>query len=399
MSQHQSDIFTTLPWHILEAILEKLEDLSSLHSIYRASPAVFSLLHEDGTARRIIQRIMDSSMPAETRVLICKFACLRWNARLVADMDSFIEQYVNNDKYTNLPRELPLGTLCDILAASATIHYLAHAGIHEMIDRCMALEFFHTKNEDLKYMRGFGRHPTGPRERMYQEDVGAPSAVEEQRVIRALWSVFLTWELRDAVYGLSPRLNWSADEVQKLQNLHTENIWHCEQTWKGHVSGQLMEEARTMVEWCSCLFPTLPCPVERYHAAKALARRAQWQYQCNCPPPRAIDIGKRDDEITSEALSYKFVTRRLATHCISPLLHVSFRVFRCFGFVFWDQERMAALGLLPSRDGSPALPQAPRSELDMYARWVSILNADELDEIEERKEHFVPGTERPVCGI
>lgn len=70
----------------------QLDDLASLYSIYRSSPAVFRLLHEDGTARRIFQRIMELSVPEQTQVLIRKFTFLRWNVRPAKDLDDFIEK-------------------------------------------------------------------------------------------------------------------------------------------------------------------------------------------------------------------------------------------------------------------------------------------------------------------
>lgn len=67
------DAVSILPDPVLEMVLVQVDDLASLYSIYRSSPAVFYLLREDGTARRIIQRIMELSVPKQTQVLIRKF--------------------------------------------------------------------------------------------------------------------------------------------------------------------------------------------------------------------------------------------------------------------------------------------------------------------------------------
>lgn len=114
----------------------QLDDLASLYSIYHSSPAIFHLVHEDGTARHIIQRIMELSVPKQTQVLICKFTFLQWNAYLAKDVDEFIIKYIKDDTGFKLPYEIPLSILCNSLAAAATICYIAHAGMHEMIACC-----------------------------------------------------------------------------------------------------------------------------------------------------------------------------------------------------------------------------------------------------------------------
>ncbi|KAF7131429.1 hypothetical protein CNMCM5793_004600 [Aspergillus hiratsukae] len=149
MGQRPLDGFSILPEPVLEMVLMQLDDLASLYSIYRSSPAVLHLLHEDGTARRIMQRTMELSVPKQTQVLIRKFTFLRWNARQAKDADEFIETYNKDDTGWEFPHEIPLSVLCDSLAAAATIRYLAHAGMHEMIARCQQLELMQLQNPKL----------------------------------------------------------------------------------------------------------------------------------------------------------------------------------------------------------------------------------------------------------
>ncbi|PWY87095.1 hypothetical protein BO94DRAFT_624305 [Aspergillus sclerotioniger CBS 115572] len=401
MSQYHGhpEILAILPSPVLVMVLEQLEDLASLHSAYRASPAVFSVLHEEGTARRVIEAIMDLSLPDMTQVLIRKFAHLRWNFRPLEGVDTFIKQYITDDtEYTQLPREIPLPVLCDVLAASSTVRYLAHVGMHEMIDRCMASEMYRLENPKLKYIRNVHRTPSlwvseyfpvpkPPRERYQQADAGPPSAIEEQMAIRALWQLILIWELRSAVSGPNPRWNWPASEVSKLQGLYLDEIW------QHSLTNQLIEQTRTMAD-CSCMFPGLSSPVERYRAAKSLARRADWQFPCHCSPPSAFRIKSIDpNDMNYNMPGYSFVLTTLSPWYTSPCRYVEFRSFRRFGFAIWDRTRMAALGLLYPDKGSPKLPQSPRSESDQYVRWESILSAEDLEDIERKRKHFWPGME------
>ncbi|PYI09413.1 hypothetical protein BO78DRAFT_308293 [Aspergillus sclerotiicarbonarius CBS 121057] len=372
-------------------VLEQLEDLTSLHSVYRASPAVFSLLHEDGTARRIIEAILDLSSPDSTQILIRKFARLRYD-RAVTGVDNFIDRYIKNTtEYTQLRRDVPVSALCDVLAASSTIRYLAHAGMHEMNDRCMALEMYRMENPEVRYIRGAHRTPAlrnveyfpvpkPPRERYQQEDAGPPSAVEEQVAIRAIWQLFLIWELRSGV--INRQWMWPASEVSKLQNLPLDEIW------KDSLFNSIIEQTRTMAE-CSCLFPALSSSVERYRSAKSLACSAQWRLSCNCGPPSASQI-KCIGAIDSTP-GYEFVLAVLSPWFTSPCRYVEFCSFRRFGFAIWDHTRMEALGLLYPAHGGPPTSQSPRSEADQYVRWESILGVKDLEDIERKRRHYWPG--------
>lgn len=118
--------------------------------------------------------------------------------------------------------------------------------------------------------------PKPPRERYQQIDAGPPSAIEEQRVIRALWQLFLIWELHSIVSGPSSRWDWTPSEANQLQVLHFDDIW------KHSLRNDIREQIRTMAD-CSCLFPALSSPIERYRAAKSLAHSAQWRCQYDCP--------------------------------------------------------------------------------------------------------------------
>ena len=143
------DIFALLPgpvWPVLATIFVHLEDLASVYSLYRSSPTVFSSLREDGTARRVIEAIMDERVTRRTQIPSRKFALLRWNTWPAIDTDDFILTYIKDDTTDNrIPQGIPVSVLCDVLAASAISRYLTHAGMHEMIARCTRLELLHLK--------------------------------------------------------------------------------------------------------------------------------------------------------------------------------------------------------------------------------------------------------------
>lgn len=113
-----------------------------------------------------------------------------------------------------------------------------------------------------------------PRERYQQIDVGSPSEVEEQRTIRALWQLFLIWEFQNDVSELNPCRDWPT--VRLTAKLALDDIW------KSSLRNDIREQIRTMAD-CSCLFPFLSSPMERYRVAKSLVRSAEWRCQYDCP--------------------------------------------------------------------------------------------------------------------
>lgn len=161
------DIFALLPGPVLEMIAVQL-DLSSLHNLYRYSPTIACLLHEDGTARRTIEKILHLTLPKHTQeALIRKFAFLRWafldwNTRAVKDLNTFIAQFIKSDEeYFSFPREIPLSILFDTLVAAATIRYLTFDILHKMIDCCKKLELCRMENPKKKiYTKSFAGEQT-----------------------------------------------------------------------------------------------------------------------------------------------------------------------------------------------------------------------------------------------
>ncbi|KAJ5832265.1 hypothetical protein N7474_000576 [Penicillium riverlandense] len=369
-----NNIFAVLPGPVLGMVLVQLEDLASLHNLYRASSTVFSLLHEEGTASRIIEAIIERCLPRETQILIRNFAFLRWNTHAPSSVDTLIEQYVkNSSNYVHeLPRELPLSILCDIMAAAATVRYLAHTAMHEMIDRCRELELFRLENPRLKYIRNAHRTawirnseyfpvPKAPRERYQQVDVGPPSALEEQRAIRALWQLLIAWELHSAT---TSRWRWPPSEVERLQDLNIE-------VWKYALQNWILEQIRTMADLRNGT-ANLAVPFMK----------------------RLLLTMSMTGALHSCSRGYSFVLTSLSSWYTSPLRYVDFRVFRRFGIAIWDHRRMEGLGLLSGYPGSNEFMfLAPQSEADQYVRWKSFLSADVLEEVERKRKHYWPGIE------
>lgn len=67
---------------------------------------------------------------------------------------------MDDTSYDRIPQDIPVSVLCDVLAASAAIRYPTHAGMHEMIARCMRLELLQLQDPKLRYMRNTYRTPS-----------------------------------------------------------------------------------------------------------------------------------------------------------------------------------------------------------------------------------------------
>ncbi|OOF91968.1 hypothetical protein ASPCADRAFT_56595 [Aspergillus carbonarius ITEM 5010] len=402
------DIFGTLPFAIRAIILIYLEDLASVYSAYLASPAIFHLMHEYDTGRRVIEKIMDLSLSNDIKILIRKFVRLRYDHPMPS-LNCFIDEYIKRTtEYACLPRGLPVSAICDILAASSTVRYIAHDGMHEMLDRCNYLQLHRLKRPASGYLRNIYEMSTAegaeyfpiPKpdwERYQHRDAGPPTIVEEQMAMRAIWQVFIIWELRNAV--TTRRWVWPASDIWKLQDMHFDLIW------QHALSPGVVEQSQTMAD-CACMFPWLKIPSEtsssgaetlhssrnRYRTVKALAHVESWKPSCDCALPSA-DLIKQSLNFDDNIPGYSYVITNLSPIKTSPCRYVEFRSHRRFGFAIWGQKRLEALGLLYPKTGAPEMPQCPRSEADQLVRWRSVLDERDWQYIEQKRMCIWPGIE------
>lgn len=434
------DPFQTLPAPILEMILELVDDLPSLHNLHDASPAVASLLHEDGVAPVIVEAIISRTVPWHTRHLIRRIALIRWNNTdnvnappVPSSWDAFVGAYMWKEDYNScchecererdrdpLPKSIPPSITCRILSLASKVRLLAHRCIHEMIDRCMTLEPSRLQDPGFQYRGDSGGfYPPGtivseyqparilpPRERFKPVDVGPPSWVEEQRVCRAIWRLIMFFELRDAVVGTKTKKAWwcwPEKDVHRLRTLQYDDFW------KPSVSTCIhqMHELKTVAE---CLFSltstAATASTERYPSFLSTSTTTTPTEKSSricsrCPPtfePKPAmerKWGQSEYDLNwSGSPGFHFVVH-LGGIPQSHLRYVELRVFRRFGFAIWDWRRMEALGFLKAPSGNreeegESHPNAPVSESDAYFRWRSILTEAELEEVKRRRKHYWP---------
>lgn len=420
------DPFQTLPCPILEMILKLLSDLPSLHSLHNASPAVASLLHEDGVTPVIIEAIISSSgrgqgLPPQTRALFRTVILLQWRPGVAtgcADVHAATDNPLPSswDAFTSpfnqcgrggriipagygdarLPTSIPQPILCHVLALATRVRRLTHACLHALIARCMALEPAHPENPSFRYRRKatFSQRQRRPPGRPYRPvDVGAPSWVEEQSVARTVWRLVLFFELRHAAGALG----WGAEDVRRLQGLRAEEFWEGLLLRRGELA-----ELKTVAE---CVFPAGTAPVGAEGGDEGLPRQMvsssvlgeEWLYCCKESKLETEEewsnAERRLDQFfrgySESSPGYFFGTTALANLQSSPLRHVDFAVFRQYGFAIWDLKRMVALGFLESPGREDVAQNPLLSESNLFFTWESILTKDQLEEVEGmQREHW-----------
>lgn len=386
------DSFQTLPFEVMENILSSIPDLPSLHSLHNASPHVASLLHEKVTLSVIFESILSRS-PRQIRSMIRTIIHIHTYQTtsdtnpLPTSLDAFTNPF--NDRlhgcqtiprgYADiaLPKTTPPSILCRVLGLSRRVHQVTHACLHSMISRSMSLRPVHLTDPRMSFRSGSFEQlekklkRAEARERPYQPiDCGPPSWIEEQRVARAVWRLVLFYEIRDAVVvrGL---LEWSNDDVNRLQNLGANNFWDSLLVLD-------VDELRTVSEWANKNAPNQSLrPWENISASLS----DNWTYCC---PQITPFMTKEDRQKITDALNISSPGRsEFGTNYDSPLIFGDFDVFRPYGFAIWEIERMAGLGFMNcAHDNSQGASRPYMSRSSLFYTWRSILTEEQKKDLE-----------------
>jgi hypothetical protein len=357
------DPFETLPFPIMEYILQLLPDLPSLHSLHNASPGVASLLHENDVASVIIEAIISRS-PPQIQFLIRTITLLQWcpgsgskdaanDNPLPSSWGAFISPYNQTNRGSRpipagygdirLPKSIPPSTLCHILGLSTRVRQLTHACLHDMIARCTALKPMHLKNPHFQYRRTatFEQRQRRPPGLPYQPvDSGTPSWAEEHRLARAVWRLLLFFELRDAV-AVRGLWDWGEEDGRRRLGPGAGEFWDGLLT-----CGELME-LKTVAEW---MFPASNDPrnerLPLWRDSPSVSRE-KWIYCCPESMPATEEEWQDAEKCFSRFYSpgCAFGRQAIARLHSSPLRHVDFAVFRPYGFAIWDLKKNGGTGL------------------------------------------------------
>ncbi|RFU24019.1 hypothetical protein B7463_g12320, partial [Scytalidium lignicola] len=192
----------------------------------------------------------------------------------------------------------------------------------------------------------------------------APSWIEEQQVMKALWRIQLFFELNIAQkMGI---LNWSRDDLQTLASINIRDFYTVKEFE--------LQQILTVYEFIQgfrregysqdddCRLPIVPmenpfnttCAPQPFYYSFREDIYQQGQRYVHKPP-----------------MSWNFQGVMARDPLFSPPPGIPFDPYRKFGFALWDDKRMTDLGLAkPSR-------RVILDKVSYYFRWRSVLTEEE----------------------
>lgn len=386
------DPFITLPWFVLRDILSLLPNLPTLHCLYQASPAIAAYLnHDPGTFPAIVEEIIahtdrDQGLNPKVQFYLRTLVFIWWRASATNEDNAiplplsfeevayFLGKSGPNAQTlprgfgdTSLPRATPPVVLCRLLAFSAKLRQTTHACFHDWMTRCKILKPERMKNPDEEFSDpSLSPRPSGVP--FTPVDIGPPSWLEEQRMMRAILRYFLFYELKDALKSQDLQMSNDHPDYGTLETDQVETFW-C-----GTVSTQYPRLATQQRAQFQAVLPWL-----RQHDPV----RPELQY-C-CPEPTLLSPKQwslPDDPQMNFVPGYTFRVKLQGVR--SPLRGLDSTPFQQLGFDFWDEERMVALGFMSPLHGN-TLSLDSRDERDLQYRWSSILTQVQWDRFIQQK--------------
>ncbi|RYO84412.1 hypothetical protein DL764_009337 [Monosporascus ibericus] len=389
--------FESIPPEILLHIIRHVPDLRSLHSSALAAPSVFRLWGDFGA--NILQTITSNRIVTtpQVRDLILLVALLRSGEMPAWSLDIFVEQFMRPTMMNQPPEPscvVPSPSACpfSVLTTASRIYNLTQSCLEHYLDKLRAVQPRLRRPADPKFSY---MAPYGPDELMvpgwqrqtdgvpYNTPYMGPASWEEaQVVLRAFWRLQMFHDFKRA--ALNSRLT-------AFPRLDVERI-----------VGLRLEE----------LFPCVHPHMTQYHEILSVSDYLQEPdastHLIDRPPGRKVDHMTGPPEIPKDAyclVSYTGKVRHLSyvpdglwrrpwIHPIHQLIHdeqspirgVSFEVFRRLGFVLWDENRLAALGLAQTPPVRGQKPPPVKGHWTYWYSWRSILSKEELSQVEMRLE-------------
>lgn len=425
----------TLPSDLTLSILKHVPDLSTLYCLVEASPAA-SRVFELNAAQVIESAFASGHLHEFTCAIIRIVAYVRCGALLpgvsnMHDFDNFYRHETTELRYdpplwTEPPLRLvsgvvPGSVLRGILASHYHNESLMVGCLVTYLARFRAIQPMHLVDQDFVWTSGYPPSPStspsssrsaSPRpeadpsstankyvgawqlqpasQPFMRHDIGPPTWCEEQRVLRALWRVQLTndlrvaettdkledgWPLRLYMRGLT-LTPWVSGSVDPIQRPDLEP-----QLWQQLINVE-DELAATVVDYA------------RNIAATTSDLRQHTERDWPIPIPTQKDLLEVECYTSAMALEFEDVKledddighHNLWDMC-SPLQHVPWEFFRRRGFAIWCEARMLGYGLLSATFCVPegeSRKGANYSFGSVLMAWKSVLTEEEFAEVARR---------------
>ncbi|KAF8862218.1 hypothetical protein BDZ45DRAFT_213936 [Acephala macrosclerotiorum] len=402
----------SLPPELLLPILTHLTDLESLDSFLRASPAAHRIF--DTQSAKVFKTVLSSgSTHTYTCALIRIIALIRANAlpSTVHDLVSFkdlVRHETSPHRWnpsrwvhpsTSWPLNLPTTIIRGLLAINRKVQRLTFGCLEYYLDRFRPLRPFHSAEfsfDSIHYAEVaadiIGPWQGKPADTVYYypvHDVGPPSWLEQQRVLRAFWRIQLSRDLNVAVDA--SRIIWPEEEGwEGVNRMSPAELCDVPTHFFGKDRGVVLEIEEIMDTETILEHELVESAIQYTQEVKeVITESTYWRFKkdwatgsmlTNQEDWETLDLTFRSDmwlffcDLTGSIWQHRTDPR-------SPLQHVEFEPWRRFGFAIWSTARMAGYGLLLPRGMYPVGMGVP-----YYEAWRNLLTQDERDAVDKENK-------------
>ena len=346
------DPFSTLPSPLPLIVLESIKDLSTLHHLLQASPDASFIFRKYYCA--ITEAILSTFVPKlqellRTIVAIRSGLCTSDVFNSPEALGNFLEPRILKSSSDSKPffsaSAIPLRNTSASLAAVRSlaksanhVHSLSRSFFEVHLERINNIKPSYLLDRSYHYSRKSKLHP--PEGRRYEPvKCGDPSWIEEQRVYRALWRLVLYFDL---VSIAKPSQGGTNEVWELLRGEGPHSVWSRLPKWE-------LEEMDCVYDFLRKYSGVqISPPGQSSHLSQLPATEIR-SFSAPQPTPiqndtlhkwrqRIVDLNKRNDA------AHYYDSLRVIWH--SPLYGSSIKLFRRLGFVIWDLEKLARLGLV-----------------------------------------------------
>ncbi|KAH8646796.1 hypothetical protein BX600DRAFT_503656 [Xylariales sp. PMI_506] len=406
---------------ILQPFFSHISSLESLDKLLRDSIKALNYFNAHGV--NLFEAVLSSRKIHEHTCALIRITALIRSFSLPPEVRSFtsfrdlVRHESTSHRYdhpvwhlapTKLTNDVPASTLLSPLGTQRRIDYMVTKCLQFYLDRFRALRLFHLT--DTKFVFGSGNykgrsqpHYIGAWEQNPSQtafpvyNIGSPTWLEEQRVLRAFWRFQLFNDLKTA--REKSLLEWSDTDLKRLDEAtvmdlhdpfgdyndfddsspepelvldedHEPNIYQQDTL----VENEAVRYAMEYTEAEQVVVPEDPVKTRKDWPI-LVEGEMDWEYFSyhNYAPHAFFHevMGSSHGQVINGPCS--------------PIQHISFDPFRRLGFAIWSIERMVGYGFLqpiwnPEKSESENKPFTRNSVLNA---WRSVLSDDELAEVAE----------------
>lgn len=413
------DYLQRLPTELIFPILTYLPDLESLDSLVRASPVVFRLFEAHGA--EIFETVLSSGAIHEHACGLIRIAALVRSLSIPSQaydlltFCNFVRHESTSHRYQppawtlsplRITWKTPATTLRSLLATYRRITCLVISCSKFYLDRFKPLRPSHLADESFCFegaycgpdRRYVGSWQQRPAERPFPvRDIGPPTWVEEQHLLRTFWRVQLFHELKAA--AKASLLSWPDADLERLDRMDVLDFYDVPPVVGWRADDHPEDGPRQNLVHDTTAEPGVNCPTLENQLLWSVIEYTMENKQAIAAPdflrtsrdwPDPVR-GEKDCDTLRDHLSmtywfYYQVREGEGRHMVeddcSPLQHVSFKPFRNLGFAIWSKERMFSYGLLRGTSYDE-----DRFPLDsVFLAWRSVLGKDDIAQVERTNQ-------------